>query len=111
MPKNAGKFEEVRTAKVMVQYLRGISNGYSGWWVIDTCATEPYSGLCFLNSNDLPTKERIAEHVIAYGDADHEGISGKGGQVLKKHQDNDSALFEVTARVLRWVPNEPSKLN
>lgn len=93
-------FVTLRTCDVEVQFLRGMSRGREGFWIVETCHSEKLSAISFWIGGAIPDAlADVASTVLSFCDETGEGISGKGGAVRKVGGNSDSALFIVTARV------------
>lgn len=93
-------FTTIRTCKVDVQYLRGRKDGHDGFWIVETSHAERYDSTSFQRIDALPADHSaIGALILAYDDAEHQGITGKDCPVRKIGGDKDSALYVVTANV------------
>jgi len=90
----------IRKAVVRVEYMRGVSDGRPGWWVVEHCRAEDLFVTSFLHADKIPSEEAIATHVIGVNEVKGLGISGRGGSVILIGKDDDHAAFDVLARVV-----------
>lgn len=96
------EFVTIGTCKVEVQYLRGRNGGEDGFWITTVCHEKEMNLTSWCGCASIPTEDRdIASNVMCYSDAEHEGVSRIDAKVRKVGGDADSALFYVTANVVR----------
>ena len=91
----------LRTCTITVTCLRGISEGSPGFWMLDHCFAEKLDSVSFLHSQEVPSAGGIPLHIATFNDATGEGITSLGATVKELHRDDDTALFEVVANVVK----------
>lgn len=97
----------LRTCTITVTCLRGISKGrqgfwMQGFWMLDHCFAEKLYSVSFLHRQEVPSAGGIPLHIATFtNDATGEGITSLGATVKELHRDDDSALFEVVANVVK----------